>query len=261
MTFASRQTSRSTAVPSAAGLADDRQRVDLDEVGVVGLHRRHEALGDRDGGLEVPAQAHREGQLARLEVLQPEERVGVAADDRVRVRLGDLLDLDAALGRAHQQDPAFRPVEDRGEVELLDDVRGRPDEDLAHGHALDVHAEDRLGDLLRLVRRAGELHAAGLAAAADQDLGLDHDLVGAGGEEPFRRGPCLGRGVGDLPGRHRQALGDEQRLGVGFLEFHARQAPWRGGAGDRDGTASAPPRPPRRRRPNLERNGDVASPY
>ena len=126
MTLASRQTSRSTRRPSAPRLADDRQRVDLDQVGVVGEHRPDEALGDRHGRLEVPAEAHRERQLARLEVEQPEQRVGVDADDRVRVVDGDLLDLDAALGRAHQQDPPLGPIEDGRQVELLDDVGGRP---------------------------------------------------------------------------------------------------------------------------------------
>ena len=67
----------------------------------------------------------------------------------------------------------------------------------------------------------GELHAAGLAAAADEDLGLDHDRAGAVGEEPLGGGARLGDGVGDLPGGDRQALGDEQRLGVGFLDLHA----------------------------------------
>ena len=142
------------------------------------------------------------------------------------VRLGHLLDLDAALGGAHQQDPALRAVEDRGEVELLDDVRGRPDEDLAHGHALDVHPEDRDATASASSGGARELHAAGLAAPADEDLGLDDDLARQpAAEEPLGRRPRLGRGVGDLPGRDRQALGDEQRLGVGFVEFHARQAP------------------------------------
>ena len=125
MIFASRQTSRSTALPSGPRLADDRQRVDLDEVGVVGAHRRDEPLGDRDGRLEMPAEAQREGELARLEVEQAEDRVGVEPDDRLGVLVGDRLDLDAALGRAHQQDPSVGPVEDRGEVELLDDVRRR----------------------------------------------------------------------------------------------------------------------------------------
>ena len=31
-----------------------------------------------------------------------------------------------------------------------------------------------------------------------------------------------GDGVGDLPAGDGQALGDEQRLGVGFLDLHAR---------------------------------------
>ena len=134
------------------GLADDRQRVDLDQVGVVGEHRPDEPLGDGDRGLQVPAEAHREGELAGLEVEQAEQRVGVVADDRLGVVDRDLLDLDAALGRAHQQDPPGRPVEDRRQVVLVDDVGGRRDEDLADRDALDVHAEDRAGDPLRLVR-------------------------------------------------------------------------------------------------------------
>ena len=104
--------------PVGVGLADDRQRVDLDEVGVVGEHRPDEALGDRDGRLEVAAETHREGELASLVVEQPEHRVGVAADDRLGLVDGDLLDLDAALGRAHQQDPPRGPVEHGRHVEL-----------------------------------------------------------------------------------------------------------------------------------------------
>ena len=96
------------------------------------------------------------------------------------------------------------------------------DQHLADGDALDVHAEDRRGDVARPRRRdRGELHAAGLAAAADEDLGLDHDRLGAGAEEPFGGGARLVDGVGDLPVGDRQALGDEQRLGVGFLDLHA----------------------------------------
>ena len=89
-----------------AGLADDRQRVDLDEVGVVREHRPNETLGDRDGRLQMAAETHRERELAGLEVEQPQHRVGVVPDDRLGVSTGDLLDLDAAFGRAHQQDPA-----------------------------------------------------------------------------------------------------------------------------------------------------------
>jgi hypothetical protein len=43
--------------------------------------------------------------------------------------------------------------------------------------ALDVHAEDVAGVLAHLVGVVGQLDAAGLAAAADLDLGLDHHRV------------------------------------------------------------------------------------
>ena len=126
VTLASRQTSRSTAAPSAPGLADDRERVDLDEIRVVGEHRPDEALGDRDGGLQV----RRRGPSrtpARAPGSRSRPSIGSAwsADDRLGSLVGDLLDLDAALGRAHQQDPPRRPVEHGRQVELLDDVGGR----------------------------------------------------------------------------------------------------------------------------------------
>ena len=74
------------------------------------------AIADRR--LQVAAEAHANAKLARLEVEQPEHRVGVVADDRVGVVDRDLLDLDAALGRAHQQDPPRRAVEDGRHVVL-----------------------------------------------------------------------------------------------------------------------------------------------
>ncbi len=122
--------------------------------------------------------------------------------------------------------------------------------------------------------RAGQLHAAGLAAAADEDLGLDHDAC-----RPRRRGiarprlvprpgcgrrPTVGRGA-----RLRRGAG----LGVGFLDLHGRllggsmpAGGWAGRGGERprgwidaglagawvDGTA--PPGPRR------GRAGDTASP-
>ena len=99
------------------------------------------------------------------------------------------------------------------------------DQDLADGDALDVHAEDAPGDLLGLFGDAGQLDAAGLAAATHEDLRLDHDLPRPAREEPFGRGPRLGRRSGDLPRRDRQALGEQQRLRVGFLDLHARRLP------------------------------------
>ena len=155
---------------------------------------------------------HREGELAGLEVKHAETRIGVAADDGIRVRRSDMLDLDPTLGRAHEQDPALGPIEDGGEVELLHDVRGRADQDLADRHALDVHAEDAAGDLGGLVRARCELHPAGLAATAHQDLGLDDDLAADRPriEEALRGRPGLIRRVGDRPLGDREPLGDEQ---------------------------------------------------
>ena len=203
-----------------AGLADDRQRVDLDQVRVVGEHRPDEALGDGDCGFQVTAETHREGELACLVVEQAEERVGVVADDRLRVVDRDLLDLDAALGRAHQQDAPLGAIEDRGHVELAGDVGCSGHQDLADRDALDVHAEDGRRDLLGLVGAGGKLHAAGLAAPADEDLGLDDDRAGTARQDPLGGGTRLGDGVGDLPVGYGQALRDEQGLCVGFLDLH-----------------------------------------
>ncbi len=46
--------------------------------------------------------------------------------------------------------------------------------------------------------------------------------LGPGGEDALGRRACLGDRVGDLPAGDGQALGDEQRLGVGFLDLHER---------------------------------------
>ena len=214
---------------------DDGEGVDLDEVGVIRNHRPDQALGDRDRRLVVGAEAEREGHLAGLPVEQPEMRVGVDADDRLRPGGRDLLDLHAALGRAHEQDPPGRAVEDRAEVELADDVGGRGDEHLADRDALDVHAQDAPGDGLRLGRVRRELHAAGLAPPADEHLGLDDNGARAEGEGSFG-GPAGLRGrPGDLPGGDRQALGHEEGLRVGFLDLHADS-----------GSSGGPPRRGRR---------------
>ena len=213
--------------------SDDRQRVDLDEVGVVGDHRPDEALGDGDRRLEVAAQAEREGHPAGLPVEQAEVRMGVDPDDRVRPLGGDLLDLDAALGRAHEQDPPGPAIEHRAEVELADDVGGRRHEDLADRDALDVHAEDAPGDGLRVGGGGRELHPAGLAAAADEHLGLDDDPGRTEGEGPLGGAPGLARRPRDLPGGDGQALGRRgatwRRLPGSSRRLRGSGGPSRGG--------------------------------
>ena len=123
------------------------------------------------------------------------------------------------------------------------------DEHLADRDALDVHAED----LRRRPRSAssadaGELDAAGLAAAADEDLGLDRRPCSAPAVEEAARRPRAPRPAvsGDLPAGNRQALGEQERLGVGFLDLHAARAPsgrCDGRRAGRDGTASSVPAP------------------
>ena len=69
--------------------------------------------------------------------------------------------------------------------------------------------------------RASLFQSRAIATATDEDLGLDDDLVGPGCEERLGGHPGLRGRVGHLPWGDRQTLGEEQRLGVGFLEFHA----------------------------------------
>src|SRR5215208_4539265 len=99
--------------PVGGRLRDDREWIDLYEIRVVRTYRPDEAAGDRDGRLEVAAEAHREPELAGLEVEEAKRGVGVDGHDRVGALGGNLLDLDAPLGRAHQEDPPSGPVEDR----------------------------------------------------------------------------------------------------------------------------------------------------
>ena len=96
--------------------------------------------------------------------------------------------------------------------------------------ALDVHAEDVPGVGAHLVGVVGELDAAGLAAAADLHLGLDHDrvagLVGLGHR--------LVDGLGDAARAHRDAVAGEVLLALVLEQIHARgllltvvTGPWR----------------------------------
>ncbi|GAV93496.1 hypothetical protein ADENT20671_0240 [Actinomyces denticolens] len=63
--------------------------------------------------------------------------------------------------------------------------------------ALDAHAEDGGGALSGLLGAAGELDAAGLAAPAGLDLGLDDEQPGPAVEEVLGGGARLLGGGGD----------------------------------------------------------------
>ena len=110
-------------------------------------------------------------------------RIDVHRDDLLGRLGGDLLDLDAALGRRHEGDAPAVAVDDGAEVELARDVETLLDVEAAHllplGARLvgdELHAEDLLGELPRLGGAAlGDLDAAAFAAAAGVDLRLDDD--------------------------------------------------------------------------------------
>ena len=132
-----------------------------------------------------------------VSAVEPVDRVDVEPHDRVGVLLGDLLDLDAALGRQHQQVLLRRPVEGEAGVVLLGDVGRVLDPDPLDDVALDVHPEDVPGVGAHLVGVVGELDAAGLAAAADLHLRLDDDrIAGRVGLRPRPRRRCRPRRPG-----------------------------------------------------------------
>ena len=176
----------------AVGRDDQRvdlaeHRVELDEGPVELLDDRRDLLllgGILDAGaVDEPP---RDPGLVAL------ERVDVQADERVGALLGDLLDLDAALRREHEERLLRAAVERDREVVLLRDVGRALDPEAAHDVAVDVEAENVLRLLLGVVGALRELHAAGLAAAARQHLRLDDD----GAAELLRRSARLLRRVG-----------------------------------------------------------------
>ena len=139
--------------------------------------------------------------LLRHVVAEGLDRREVAATDLVGLLLGHLLDVDAAdRGEDHHRLLAQAVPDDAGVVLLLHLGLG------VHQHAArHVAADLELEDVLRvvggLVGAVGELHAAGLHAAAGEHLGLDHGraadpvrdlarlLVGGGEPEVGDRNP------------------------------------------------------------------------
>ncbi len=159
-------------------LRRDDQRVDLGQRGVLlqpDLVQRDERVGDTVDHVRVGAAVA--GDLRGLLVGEPLQRVDVMADQLLGRLLGDLFDVDAALGAEHHERLLGRAVEQHRGVVLGGDVRGVLDPQRADDVSLDVHAEDVAGVLARLGFVGCELHAAGLAAAADQHLRLDDDRV------------------------------------------------------------------------------------
>ena len=196
----------------------DDQRVDLAE------HR----VGLDEAGVELPddvedllllvrvADPGAIDQATGLVGLKALERVDVQADERIRILLGDLLDLDAALGGEHEERLLEATVEGDGEVVLGRDLGRALDPELAHDVSVDVEPEDRFGLALSVFRAVRELDAAGLPSAACQHLRLDDDLAA----ELLGGGARLGRRGGEPTLGDRDAEAAEELLALVLVEIH-----------------------------------------
>ena len=151
------------------------QRVDLDEEGILLHEDPVELLED---GHRLLHESHvvekLEGSFAGQEVGHAEHRVDGNLDDLLGGFLRDRLDVHAARAAEHHECGLGLAVHQDAHVVLGFDFRSRHDHDAVHDEALDVQSEDGLGLLADFGFAAGELDAAGLAAAAGVDLRLDH---------------------------------------------------------------------------------------
>ncbi len=138
------------------------------------------------------------------------------ADERIRALLGDLLDLDAALRREHEERLLRAAVERDREVVLLRDVGGLLDPQLADDVAVDVETEDPARLRLRVGGIVCELDAARLAAAAGEHLRLDDDRTA----ERRRRGSRLFGRDRDAAVGDGDADAPEKLLALVLVEIH-----------------------------------------
>src|SRR5438034_6297645 len=92
--------------------------------------------------------------------------VDVQAGEGLGLRRRDLLDIDASLGREHEQRLLLAAVERDREVVLARDIRRLLDPDLVDDVPADVHAEDVVRAPLGFRRRLRELDPAGFSATA-----------------------------------------------------------------------------------------------
>ena len=159
----------------------------------------------------------------------PDRRLHHLAQDRVGRRLGDLLDLHAALRRGHDHDALALPVEHQADVELALDRHRLLDVEPVHhaslGAGLVRHqplAQQRLRRLAYLILGAADLHAARLAPRAGMDLRLHRPAIAADLGGAIHR---LLRAVRHAAPRDGDAEAGEKFLGLVFVDVHWRP-PW-----------------------------------
>jgi hypothetical protein len=168
--------------------------------------------------------AKRIGDLARLEFLETDRRFHGGADNRLRARGRDFLDLHPAFGRGDDHHPLRGTVEDEAEVDFAIEVNGGLDIDaidpLAFRPGLvrhDLAAEHRVGRFMDLVLGVAELDAPRLAAAPGMDLGLDDPAVAPQFARPV--GGLFGA-VGQRARRHGDTEFCKDFLGLVLVDVH-----------------------------------------
>ena len=173
-------------------LPGDDQRVDLQHRHVLGDERRVELRGQtlRLFG-KITGELQRLGDSATVMAHDAGRRIDRERDDFLRRSVGDILDIDAALGRHHERDARGFAIDQQRKVELLGNVGAlfqvKPVDLLAVRAGLDRHqrrAQHLAGEDLDLVDRLRQPNAAAtagrgflefaLAAAAGMNLAL-HD--------------------------------------------------------------------------------------
>src|SRR5205085_10748477 len=143
-------------------------------------------------------------------------RVDMQADERLRCLLGDLLDLDPALRREHEERLLRAAVEGDREVVLARDVGRLLDPEAADDMAADVEPENVLRLLLGVAGTGREHDAARLAPPAGEHLRLDDDLAA----ELLRGRPRLLRRVGAAPIGDGDADTAKELLALVLVEVH-----------------------------------------
>jgi len=101
--------------------------------------------------------------------------------------------------RGHGQQGAVGPVQQKRQVQLLGDVRGRCDQHSMHAVALDVHPEHCVGNLFCSAGVPATFTPPGLASTAHPDLRLDDDRA----RDLLGQRPGLGRRGGHAGRRDR----------------------------------------------------------
>ncbi len=222
--FASRQTSRSCGAvgPRSRTIGE---RVDLDEVGVVREHRPDERPSrSRPPALRCAAEAQPERELARLPVAAAR-----AAGRRGRVMIASgLSTATCSISTPPSAEPMSRirraaRSRTADEVVLLDDVGGGRHEDLADRDALDRHAEDRRR---RRCSASSSEEASFTPPALPRPPTSTWALITTwrcvpapwSNRDAAARASAAVRATSH--GGHGQALGEQQRLRVGFLDLH-----------------------------------------